>query len=399
MLRRRRRRGTSASAYECWEECLRFEALPLALRWSLGWPRLGIFTDSKKDPKDEERGVPVRRLVPGEGAEEAGLRPGDLITAVNGFRLTDPLKDAEEEEEFDDDLSLPFQRLRKILKGLEPGDTVSVQFLRDGKARSAHVVLSGMEGSRVPWGVYIDGYGSTIRAYPYLRDLEWMHDPGAESKRLPLRLFHWDEEGAGKLRKRLEEALAELETELETERGKEAAELKERLREAVTAADSIVREFSKRRRDRLEVVRPEIRLQLLDSALALRPRVSVPLLEAPGLAPSHSRISDLFSSCPTKGKDGTVISLRGDCVAGLRLEELNPELGEYFGAKEGVLIMEVSEASKLGLRPGDVIISVDGREIDGISQLRRILRSYEAGEEVEFKIVRKERERTIKGHL
>ncbi len=82
---------------------------------------------------------------------------------------------------------------------------------------------------------------------------------------------------------------------------------------------------------------------------------------------------------------------------GLDLVELNPGLGAYFGTEEGVLVADVDDDSRFGLRPGDVVVAVDGRRVDHGSELRRILRSYEEDEEIEFRIWRDGSETTVAG--
>ena len=84
---------------------------------------------------------------------------------------------------------------------------------------------------------------------------------------------------------------------------------------------------------------------------------------------------------------------------GLDLVELNPGLGAYFGTSEGVLVADVEEDSPLGLRPGDVVVAVDGRVVDDIDELRRILRSYEHDEEIAFRIYRDGAEATVTGTI
>lgn len=68
-------------------------------------------------------------------------------------------------------------------------------------------------------------------------------------------------------------------------------------------------------------------------------------------------------------------------IAGAELTELNPGLGEYFGAQHGVLVVRVPDgtpAADAGLQPGDVITGADGRDITSIEELRRaILRAPE----------------------
>ena len=80
---------------------------------------------------------------------------------------------------------------------------------------------------------------------------------------------------------------------------------------------------------------------------------------------------------------------------GLELVSLNPDLGEYFGAKEGLLVVSVAEGSELSLKAGDVILSIAGRTPKTPSHAMRILGSYEQGETVELAIMRKQRRQTI----
>jgi S1-C subfamily serine protease len=80
---------------------------------------------------------------------------------------------------------------------------------------------------------------------------------------------------------------------------------------------------------------------------------------------------------------------------GLNLADLNPELGEYFGAKEGVLVLETPEDSTLPLKAGDVILAIDGRAPASEAHARRILRSYETGETAKIEIFRKQKKLTV----
>lgn len=78
---------------------------------------------------------------------------------------------------------------------------------------------------------------------------------------------------------------------------------------------------------------------------------------------------------------------------GINLDNLNDQLGEYFGVKEGkgILITEVFEdspAKKAGLKAGDVIIEVDGEQIGDISDVQKTVRQKEAGEKVELTLLR-----------
>ncbi len=84
---------------------------------------------------------------------------------------------------------------------------------------------------------------------------------------------------------------------------------------------------------------------------------------------------------------------------GLDLIDLNPGLGAYFGTSEGVLVADAEEGSPLGLVPGDVVVEVEGRTVDDVAELRRILASYTRDEEIAFKIWRDGAETTIVGTI
>jgi serine protease Do len=76
---------------------------------------------------------------------------------------------------------------------------------------------------------------------------------------------------------------------------------------------------------------------------------------------------------------------------GVRTQDLDGQLGEYFGVAEGVLVTEVIEdtpAERAGLKAGDVILEVAGKEIDDTSELRQELAERGAGE-VRITILRK----------
>lgn len=92
-------------------------------------------------------------------------------------------------------------------------------------------------------------------------------------------------------------------------------------------------------------------------------------------------------------------SMRLGRAFGLELVELNPDLADYFDVDEGVLVADVAAGSELGLRPGDVIVAVGEREVEDVSDVRRILSSFESGEELRFRVVRRGSERTVTGHL
>ena len=79
----------------------------------------------------------------------------------------------------------------------------------------------------------------------------------------------------------------------------------------------------------------------------------------------------------------------------LELVSLNPDLGEYFGTKEGILVVKAPADSSLPLKAGDVILSIAGRKPSSPSHAMRILRSYEAGETVTVEVMRKQKRTTV----
>jgi S1-C subfamily serine protease len=89
----------------------------------------------------------------------------------------------------------------------------------------------------------------------------------------------------------------------------------------------------------------------------------------------------------------------GSPLGRLELAPLNPDLGRYFGTEEGVLVVSAPKDSMLGLRGGDVVLRVDGREPSGPSHLLRILRSYEEGETFKLDIMRDRKRQTVTARI
>jgi len=73
----------------------------------------------------------------------------------------------------------------------------------------------------------------------------------------------------------------------------------------------------------------------------------------------------------------------------MELVSLNPELGEYFGSVEGVLVVRGPNNDELGLEGGDVIVSIDNRVVASPTHAMRILRSYEPEETMDIEIIRR----------
>ncbi len=85
----------------------------------------------------------------------------------------------------------------------------------------------------------------------------------------------------------------------------------------------------------------------------------------------------------------------GSPWGGIELVKLNPDLGDYFGTREGVLVVSAPEDSSLALKGGDVITAIGGRKPASPTQAMRILRSYDAGETVTIDVLRKQKRVTV----
>jgi S1-C subfamily serine protease len=110
----------------------------------------------------------------------------------------------------------------------------------------------------------------------------------------------------------------------------------------------------------------------------------------PPMPPEDSDVDERFGMGPF---------LYGSPLADLELAPLNPDLGQYFGASSGVLVVSAPKDSELGLKGGDVVLAVDGRKPASPSQLLRILRSYERGEKFKIEILRKQKRETVTGRV
>ena len=87
--------------------------------------------------------------------------------------------------------------------------------------------------------------------------------------------------------------------------------------------------------------------------------------------------------------------LAGSPLGDLELAPLNPDLGQYFGTTDGVLVIRAPKDGTLGLKGGDVVQAVDGRKPAGPSHLMRILRSYDRGETFKLDILRNRKRETV----
>ena len=82
-------------------------------------------------------------------------------------------------------------------------------------------------------------------------------------------------------------------------------------------------------------------------------------------------------------------------VLGISIDDIQPEDAAVAGLKsiEGVKVQSYnptddSPAKTAGIQPGDVIVEVDGKPVDRVSTLQRIVRAHEPGETIEVDVMR-----------
>jgi C-terminal processing protease CtpA/Prc len=101
-------------------------------------PRLGVTIESS-DESGPVEGVTILGVSPGSAASEAGLRSGDILTSVNDEALSaDSCKAAN-------------MRLLDFLKGVEEGDVLRVEYLRNGKVGSVEVEPRVIADNKFIW--------------------------------------------------------------------------------------------------------------------------------------------------------------------------------------------------------------------------------------------------------
>jgi serine protease Do len=96
----------------------------------------------------------------------------------------------------------------------------------------------------------------------------------------------------------------------------------------------------------------------------------------------------------------SVVVVHSALRSGLMVENLTPQLGDYFGTKEGhgVLVRSVekgSRADKAGFRAGDVIVRVDKDPVHDSSDFSHSLQTHRSGGPINIGIIRDKREQTL----
>ena len=90
---------------------------------------------------------------------------------------------------------------------------------------------------------------------------------------------------------------------------------------------------------------------------------------------------------------------RHNVWADLQLATLSSGLGDYFGTKDGLLVVRAPKDSTLALKDGDVILEIAGRKPTSPEHAMRILASFEPGETLRLSVMRHQKRETIEGKV
>jgi membrane-associated protease RseP (regulator of RpoE activity) len=109
-----------------------------------------------------------------------------------------------------------------------------------------------------------------------------------------------------------------------------------------------------------------------------------------------------FDMHPPADGDFMFRRMDGHGRLGIGIQDLTPQLGEYFGTKDGVLVTNVeadTPAAKAGLKAGDVITSINGKPVADPGQLIESVQSASDGAELTIGYLRDHKAGTAKATL
>jgi serine protease Do len=115
-----------------------------------GWLGLTMDTGSPRPAGAGTEGVLIEGVVPGGPADQAGIRPGDIITGFNGRRTASP------------------NRLRNAIAFTPPGTESQIELIRGGRGQVSTVTVGDQVGGRelMPGGKGMRRYGFTVQDLP-----------------------------------------------------------------------------------------------------------------------------------------------------------------------------------------------------------------------------------------
>ncbi|HUF11848.1 MAG TPA: PDZ domain-containing protein [Longimicrobiales bacterium] len=304
--------------------------------------------------------IRVHRVLPGSGADEAGVRAGDVIVSVDGERANQ-------------------RTMAELSENLEAGDRVRLVVRRGDRNQTIDVIAREdvcpyrTMLSHAPWRAMCAKIDSTrtddlvecegVTFFDLRHELEGMHEHLEAMRHQMPRIYTEHADSGVWLRFRGHEGPGDsVFIDLDSVR---------------IMSDAVAMHL-----DSLSGMIP-FAFSMADSIAHYFPRIRMELEE--GLEGIHAGGLMLRS-----------MELGARALAGAQLTTLNPDLGEYFETDRGVLVTNVEDgtpAARAGLEAGDVIIAVNGTEVDDLRDVRR--QAAAAEETIELTILRRGERRTI----
>ena len=90
---------------------------------------------------------------------------------------------------------------------------------------------------------------------------------------------------------------------------------------------------------------------------------------------------------------------REDADLGMVGEEISPFYQRYYRIPQGLYIAQITKngiAGKLGLQPGDILLSINGKPVTTMASLKALLGSFARGATVELRVYRAGQEFTFR---
>ena len=305
-------------------------------------PRLGVVVTTV--PRETDKwGAYVTSVTPGSPADKAGILSGDIITRIAGKSLTEKTAKGEDSED-----SSPGLRLINIVSQLEPGKAVEVDLRRGTQNRTVKVTPVEDEmpsmarlapGTPMPGGF----------AYSIGRDMGKlaMPEPSIKFDSPSMSIFSQGGPGTFYYSFDTNGLFGNL----------ELVSLNEKLGSYFGTSEGVL------------VVSTEAH-RLFDGVVT----------GMPGTV-SIRRRTDTTGRARGRGAAAGRMEIRADTINGEATQLAAPAMRRT--------------TVDIGLEPGDVIVSVDGRKVTTPSQLMRIVGTYDRGDEFKLQIMRQKRAETL----
>ena len=347
-----------------------------------GW--IGISFQVDEDRWGETSAVTITDVSRGSPADEAGLRPGDRLMAINELDSPSELSELTERlrlsvgdrvvMEVERAGELRRLRLRAVQRPVDVdlGRRVEVAYVDDGQVETW---VRSMDSLRIE---VIEGQRRNIRIRTSGASggevVTVVTETGSRSMQAPFEFFVFRGEGHDSLKQEMVEVNGMIE-ELERQMVQREREIRTRARSADPLHLAEDEEFRVLSRERDAVGDRSIRLR---AAMAEAARETAGL-EYVGRAPRVATVgagSAVVPAQPPRAPEFRPLTpylLGRNRVAGAEVVNLKPELAAYFEVEGGVLVVDVAPgtpAAMAGIVPGDVIVRIDRVGIRSIDDLR-----------------------------